>query len=488
MLQRAKDQDLECLCVLMKIIGKVLEEKTESSEKHDIAEYFRKMDEIVNKEKTSADISIMWKEVLLLKNNGWIPTVGPTAESRTKNIQPEESNMIVQSGDQTVDQFSLPKNDLTTVPLVEEKGKNIAAETIEDVKILSSNIDNSSNDITTITYEEGQWSPVNPLGKKKYRSTFLCSLRYSPLSMKNPELTVKADCVLPYDLDRIVSGKNKKTTFLSPLIKKNLKLEKEISQIAVILDKSKETETPARNSSEIMENLEEQIPEMEVEECKKLKKTTEEIIASLESTNSDEVALKIMKLQIINEYHLKTVVNAIFEQAVKESRISDIFAGLSSYLNYANFGWQAMKEGDPNDNLKKSLLECFQKEFQKNSIQAALSLFRLRGVTSFFGQLYKIGMITDPILVMGMKILLNCGDDYSLEMLCNLISQRKPYINGRVVLLNEKLFRGEKRFLGERCKRSDRMIEKNELFSLLQKKEQCILSLKSHFNLTLPNW
>ncbi|KAG8175496.1 hypothetical protein JTE90_025509 [Oedothorax gibbosus] len=73
LLLKQSEESLECLCLLLKTVGKELENYGKSSEEKEIEEYFTRIQMIVDENLTSTRIKCLLKDILDLKNNNWIP-------------------------------------------------------------------------------------------------------------------------------------------------------------------------------------------------------------------------------------------------------------------------------------------------------------------------------------------------------------------------------------------------------------------------------
>ncbi|KAG8236987.1 hypothetical protein J437_LFUL016898, partial [Ladona fulva] len=176
------------------------------------------------------------------------------------------------------------------------------------------------------------------------------------------------------------------------------------------------------------------------------------ILNKLTPQNFEKLVKQVLKLPIDTMEKLVGVINLIFDKAVDELNFVAAYAKLCYYLNIANIARQFKKGDDSNnENFRKILLNRCQREFEKDKateyglhkreeivkepneekrkemrLQIEDDERRIRrhsvGVTRFIGELYKIGMINQSIMVTCIKELLKSGDEESLECLCELLT------------------------------------------------------------------
>ncbi|XP_071034158.1 eukaryotic translation initiation factor 4 gamma 1 isoform X2 [Parasteatoda tepidariorum] len=178
----------------------------------------------------------------------------------------------------------------------------------------------------------------------------------------------------------------------------------------------------------------------------KLKRSVQGILNKLTPQKFETLLTQVKNLNIDTEEKLCTVIDLIFEKAVDEPNFSVPYANMCKHLalikvptknkNYVNFRkvlltkCQKEFEQDRSDELKheervKALEETDpekKKELEQEMYDEDKKVrYRQLGNIRFLGELFKLGMLTEPILHKCIKILISRGDEVSLECLSQLL-------------------------------------------------------------------
>lgn len=327
------------------------------------------------------------------------------------------------------------------------------------------------------SYKEDQWSPVNPDGKRQYDRRFLLELQNNPLSLKKPESLPNLEVVRdgpgrPKTFDpRGGSGPD----FIPDYVKSSLgnKQPRMVGRGSQQRVREPGAPVPPRSTSGRGGKI---IIIQSTGREPKLKTTENAWKPSLKesSSGSDDVqVLKVMKgilnkltpekfgklvdtvktMPINTTERLSSVIDLIFEKAVDEQSFSSTYAQMCQVLSLmsvrgngseSNSGKQEVKfrnliinkcqkefEKDNTDDFRterlKEIEACTDPE-KKQELEAKLmydeTKLRKRSVGNirFIGELYKLRMLTSPIMMRIIGTLLERGDEESLECLCKLLT------------------------------------------------------------------
>nr|XP_042911418.1 eukaryotic translation initiation factor 4 gamma 1-like [Parasteatoda tepidariorum] len=89
LISRGDEESLECLCKLLKTIGKELDDPNVEGSKESMEGYFTQMQEIVDKSLTGSRVRFMLQDVIDLKKNEWIPRRDENNPKTTDQIHKE---------------------------------------------------------------------------------------------------------------------------------------------------------------------------------------------------------------------------------------------------------------------------------------------------------------------------------------------------------------------------------------------------------------
>lgn len=266
-----------------------------------------------------------------------------TVEIETLN---EDNNKMVQ------DQETVTEN----VEIVEVE----ATEKVEEVEPQSEEVQEQEEDSTEkapeapkslITYNEGQWSPLNPEGQCKYDRNQLMQLREAKLSSATPVLkNKKASCIVFSGSQRRPVNSN---NLMPQFAKRGQSVGSYSSNNSAMPQFAKQGAPPSRPSSKgsksgmihVHLSLREEIKLNEAENAWKpahlktemspeedLKKKVRGILNRLTPEKFDVLVNEIMKLQVDTSNKLNDVMILVFEKAIDEPKFSVSYAKLCHRL------------------------------------------------------------------------------------------------------------------------------------------------------------
>jgi len=333
------------------------------------------------------------------------------------------------------------------------------------------------------TYQEDQWSPLNPEGKKQYDREFLICLQRDPLSLQKP-------CNLPNmeivkdkpNLAKSGGGGVAPSRFdFTPgfVIKTNSRqgVNKRGSQGGDKSGRGRDSRDGRDNrdqkprmiislpsiSAEVKLNKADNawkpnvsgkkaVDVGEVSEMDDLKKKVLAILNKLTPQKFQTLVDKFQELPIDTQDKLSVCMELVFEKAVDEPAFSVAYAQMCKVMQMKKVPIDGAKEDTEFVNFRKLLISRCQKEFEKDYLEnldrekyvqdmAAASSeqekkkikavfeqeeMKLRrrslGNIRFIGELYKLHMLTARIMHECVKKLLMTTDEESLECLCRLVT------------------------------------------------------------------
>lgn len=194
----------------------------------------------------------------------------------------------------------------------------------------------------------------------------------------------------------------------------------------------------------------------------KEEKETDELYRKFRSTlnkltpeNFDILVNEIMSAQIDNVDRLKGCIQLVFEKAIAEPNYSTIYAKVCKRLSSINIPPEHGADGKEtkkpvtfrvmllnqcqnefekhkddtsgqtvkNEAIEKETDEAKRKELMEQQQEEAIKIRRRAvGTVRFIGELYKIDMLNDKIMLNCISLLLDNGDEDSLECLCKLLT------------------------------------------------------------------
>uniref|UniRef100_A0A3Q0SFM9 Eukaryotic translation initiation factor 4 gamma, 1a n=1 Tax=Amphilophus citrinellus TaxID=61819 RepID=A0A3Q0SFM9_AMPCI len=334
-------------------------------------------------------------------------------------------------------------------------------------------------------FKQEQWKPINPEEKKRYDREFLLRCQFISASMHKPEgLPVISDVVLdkvnktplrPADPARLMSaGPDFTPSYLGNLGSRSMggprglvsqfvlpgprrsqqgqrKDRKIISSMSlnddVQLSKAEKAWKPSVKKATRVRSEEPEEDEPEQAKTQELFKRLRSILNKLTPQKFQELMKQVTELTIDTEERLKGAIDLIFEKAISEPNFSVAYANMCRCL----MGLKVPTSDKPGVfvNFRKLLLNRCQKEFEKDQdddeifekkqkeleaddererfrveLEEARDKARRRslGNIKFIGELFKLKMLTEPIMHDCVVKLLKNHDEESLECLCRLLS------------------------------------------------------------------
>ncbi|XP_060762531.1 eukaryotic translation initiation factor 4 gamma 1a [Neoarius graeffei] len=326
-------------------------------------------------------------------------------------------------------------------------------------------------------YKEEHWKPINPEEKKQYDREFLLRFQFISVSMHKPEgLPHITDVVLdkanktplrPLDPSRLMNcGPDFTPSFANlgraPLLggrgpppgprrsqpgqrKEPRKIIASVSlNDDVQLNKAEKAWKPAVKKSRADDD------DPEAVKTRELFRRVRSILNKLTPQMFQQLMKQVTELTIDTEERLKGVIDLIFEKAISEPNFSVAYANMCRCL----MGLKVPTSDKPGAtvNFRKLLLNRCQKEFEKDKdddeifeqkqkeldaateeevrqrlneeLEEAKDQARRRslGNIKFIGELFKLKMLTEPIMHDCIVKLLKNHDEESLECLCRLLS------------------------------------------------------------------
>ncbi|KAK3893614.1 hypothetical protein Pcinc_002575 [Petrolisthes cinctipes] len=335
------------------------------------------------------------------------------------------------------------------------------------------------------TYKDDQWSPVNPDGKRQYDRRFLLELRNSPLSLKKPESLPNLEIVRDgpgkpkafdprgpmlhvgggpdFTPDYVKSAMgNKQPRMVGRNSQQRRDAGGPVSRggggrgpkvISIPLStgrdaKLKTTENAWKPSPKEKKTVD---SKAETDEVVKLMRG---ILNKLTPEKFDKLVGSVKVLPIDTTERLSAVIDLIFEKAVEEQSFSSTYAKMCQVLSLMSVqgnGNESSNSGKSEVKFRNLIINKCQKEFEKDNTedfrtegmkeveackdpQKKIELLakldyeetkmrkRSVGNIRFIGELYKLRMLTSPIMMRIIGTLLERGDEESLECLCKLLT------------------------------------------------------------------
>lgn len=334
-------------------------------------------------------------------------------------------------------------------------------------------------------YKEEQWKPINPEEKKRYDREFLLGFQFIGASMHKPEgLPHISDVVLdkanktplrPLDPRSLMNcgpdftpsyanlgrqssggggrgpsarrpqpGRGKDQMNRNPKIITSLSLKDNVE-----LNQAENAWTPTVKKQVRVRGGEEDEEDSEAVKTQELFRRVRSVLNKLTPQMFQQLMKQVTELTIDTEERLKGVIDLIFEKAISEPNFSVAYANMCRCL----MGLKVPTSDKPGVtvNFRKLLLNRCQKEFEKDKdddeifeqkqkeLDAATEGERQRlkeeledakdkarrrslGNIKFIGELFKLKMLTEPIMHDCIVKLLKNHDEESLECLCRLLS------------------------------------------------------------------
>uniref|UniRef100_A0A4W4G031 Eukaryotic translation initiation factor 4 gamma, 1a n=1 Tax=Electrophorus electricus TaxID=8005 RepID=A0A4W4G031_ELEEL len=330
-------------------------------------------------------------------------------------------------------------------------------------------------------YKEEHWKPINPEEKKRYDREFLLRFQFISASMHKPEgLPHITDVVLdkanktplrPLDPSRLMNcGPDFTPSFanlgrqppgagrgpVSPRRSQQGQRKEPRKIIASVslnddiqLNKAEKAWKPStkKGRGRVPETDED---DPEVAKTQELLRRVRSVLNKLTPQMFQPLMKQVMELTIDTEERLKGVIDLIFEKAISEPNFSVAYANMCRCL--MGLKVRTSDKTGATVNFRKLLLNRCQKEFEKDKdddeifehkqkeldaaseeeerqrlveeLEDAKDKARRRslGNIKFIGELFKLKMLTEPIMHDCIVKLLKNHDEESLECLCRLLS------------------------------------------------------------------
>ncbi|XP_032308050.1 eukaryotic translation initiation factor 4 gamma 3 isoform X2 [Drosophila ananassae] len=399
----------------------------------------------------------------------------PSKDISSVSLDLQKSSIETQSQDALVDG---PQNLSKSEDKDEAQNKNDSKD--HDLSVKNEPPDN----LPFINYNEGQWSPNNPSGKKQYDRDQLLLLREAKASRIQPE--VKNVSILPQPnlMPSFIrnNNNNKRVQSMVGLIGNRSEtggnyIGKQVSMSGVQASggrssmkgmihvnlslnqdvKLNETENAWRprvlNKSEADNNLK------EIQEKEELVRRVRGILNKLTPERFDTLVEEIIKLKIDTPDKMDEVIVLVFEKAIDEPNFSVSYARLCHRLITEVKARDERMESGTKSNLqhfRNALLDKTEREFTQNVSQSTAKEKKLQpivdkikkckdgnekaelealleeeerkirrrsgGTVRFIGELFKISMLTGKIIYSCIDTLLNPHCEDMLECLCKLLT------------------------------------------------------------------
>uniref|UniRef100_A0A8C4QQY7 MIF4G domain-containing protein n=1 Tax=Eptatretus burgeri TaxID=7764 RepID=A0A8C4QQY7_EPTBU len=322
-----------------------------------------------------------------------------------------------------------------------------------------------------------EWKPLNPEAKKRYDREFLLQFQYSQASTRKPEgLPPISDVVLEtmmnktmrmeHHVPRMIKGSDFTPHFA------NLGRSQPLLRSAGSVNAPRRIQTPAgKTPRKILPNVslsddvklnkadhawkptlkrEVGIDDPEIVTTQELFRRVRSILNKLTPQMFQQLMKQVTELKIDTEERLKGVIDLVFEKAIDEPSFSVAYANMCRCLamlkvqvvdkpgTYVNFRklllnrcqkeFEKDKDDDDIFEKKQKELEAYTSETEKTRLQEELvesrdaARRRSLGNIRFIGELFKLKMLTEPIMHDCLIKLLKTHEEESLECLCRLLT------------------------------------------------------------------
>lgn len=363
----------------------------------------------------------------------------------------KENKIQIQDPNETNEQAELNKNDLADsgAPVEKIEEADVATnEKKEDEGPKTEDQDESSN---SLKYEPGQYHPItNTSGKKKYSREFLMDVRNRvekaehisfPPSIRTDPFDLSVRFGYGLQLASRQNDSNRRQGQNNYSGRSSAGQEKQrIVITSVSLNQEVELKTTANPWKRTMD-AKEDAPQ-EFLDTESLKKKFRSILNKLTPNNFDSLAQSVTKLNIDTESKLGDVIDIVFAKALAEPGYCVLYGQMCSHLKEntaegTNFGTTLLKRcqsqfqsdtySDIDLDEKRQKIEEEQDPAAKKQLEEELyeNMYRCRmrglGLIKFIGELYKIEMLNDTIMMDCIHRLLSDRSEEALECLCDLL-------------------------------------------------------------------
>ncbi|CAL1268469.1 unnamed protein product [Larinioides sclopetarius] len=333
-------------------------------------------------------------------------------------------------------------------------------------------VESQNKIVLKYSYKEDQWSPLNPEGKKQYDREFLLQLQSQPMSLCKPNNLPNLDVIKDKAHIQKLTEVNRAPPpvvnnpmraydpFMpgyaragpmpriphAPVNRRSQGRGGEKPRKVISFTSSLNQNIKLHESQNAWKPLHKS--EINPDDKAKLKRSVQGVLNKLTPQKFETLLSQLKGLNIDTEEKLALVIDLIFEKAIDEPNFSVPYANLCKHL--ALIKVPVSGTSGTQVNFRKLLLTKCQKEFEQDrsdelkneenmkTLEAAnpdkrkeIQLeyeeeekkirYRQLGNIRFIGELFKLGMLIEPIMHECIKKLLSQGDEESLECLCRLL-------------------------------------------------------------------
>ncbi|GBM60301.1 Eukaryotic translation initiation factor 4 gamma 3 [Araneus ventricosus] len=407
-----------------------------------------------------------------------VPLPPPVTSSVPTPVSERNPSPVPIMDSEILNAIPLPGENPDTTPQTDISPSEPTSETssvspIADSEDKENAVEPQQNKIVLMySYKEDQWSPLNPEGKKQYDREFLLQLESQPMSLCKPNNFPNLDVIKDKAHIQKLTEVNRAPL---PVVNNPMRtydpfmpgcawagpLPRMTHAVVNRCGQGRGGEKPRKvlsfSSSEDQNIKLHESPnpwrplhkcETPLDEKDKLKRGVQGVLNKLTPQKFETLLSQLKGLIIDTEEKLALVIDLIFEKAVNEPKFSVPYANLCKHL--ALIKVPVSGTSGTQVNFRKLLLTKCQKEFEQDRsdelkneekmkiLEAAdpdkrkdlqfeyeeeEKKFRCRqlGNIRFVGELFKLGMIIEPIMHECIKKLLSQGDEESLECLSVLL-------------------------------------------------------------------
>lgn len=346
---------------------------------------------------------------------------------------------------------------------VEEEEAKGEADSIEQPSLKDDKVDDvSAQPKPELNYEPDQYNPkTNPNGKRRYTCEFMRQIldRLGLVTVKPANHNHGSNKLVQQDLFAVSFGNQTRnfpsTRQIDPIRRQSQhaypgrssmgqeKQRKVISSVS--LTQEVELRTTSSPWKPMKEATKEGVPDEELETMKLLKQFRG-ILNKLTPNNFEQLSKSVKDLPINTENRLEQIIGIVFEKAIAEPGFCSLYGRMCSLLKSdqvkgangeAKFGHVLLKKcqerfqadvyaGLDIDGRNKAIDEetdpIVKKRLQEE-LYDDMFLCRLRGLglQKFIGELYKINMLNEIIMIECILSLVRDASEESLECLCDLL-------------------------------------------------------------------
>ncbi|XP_052211936.1 eukaryotic translation initiation factor 4 gamma 1-like isoform X2 [Dreissena polymorpha] len=374
----------------------------------------------------------------------------------------------------------VPKVEISIEDACESEHQDVLEDDLEEGEIRDDEEEDETLAMLRYKYQEDQWSPLNPEGKKHYDREFLLQFQFDSAAITKPAgLPDLPDVILdkpivstgrPY-IKEMPSGpgadfadftpkyywpgasggsKSRSGMPRQPSNQKNKSSSAPTRQINLSISKDIELHKAEKawKPGHLEPNKEK---EVEIDDATEdLYKKTRSILNKLTPQKFQVLLSQMQALKIDTESKLKGVIDLVFEKAISEPNFSVAYANMCRCLSM--FKVQSDSKSNEMVNFRAVLLTRCQREFEKDKSSEAVFVTkreeiekcedavkkeelkhdldyeeskakrRSLGNIRFIGELFKLKMLTENIMHDCVFKLLRSKDAESLECLCRLLT------------------------------------------------------------------